>query len=96
MDLRATKTEQAIRSAFYAQRQKQPLEKLRISELCAQAQINKSTFYRHYLDIYDLSDTLEQELLEKVTSSFSSAGQLYTGPGSLRYRPASGHLPPPG
>lgn len=80
MDLRITKTEQSIRSAFYTLRQKQPLEKLRINELCALAQINKSTFYRHYLDIFDLSDTLERELLEKVTSGFSSAGQLYTDP----------------
>lgn len=80
MDLRTYKTENAICEAFYELRRKMPLEKIRVNELCQTAQINKSTFYRHYLDIFDLSETLERELLEKVTSNFSAADTLYSDP----------------
>lgn len=80
MDLRMYKTQNAIREAFFELRRKMPLEKIRVNELCKMAQINKSTFYRHYLDVFQLSDTLERELIQKVTSQFSSADTLYTDP----------------
>lgn len=80
MDLRMYKTQNAINEAFYELRRKLPLEKIRVNELCALAQINKSTFYRHYLDVFDLSDHLERELIGKVTSRFSSADALYSDP----------------
>lgn len=80
MDLRMCKTQNAIREAFFELRRKMPLEKIRVNELCKMAQINKSTFYRHYLDVFQLSDTLERELIQKVTSQISSADTLYTDP----------------
>ncbi|EKC69722.1 TetR family HTH transcriptional regulator [human gut metagenome] len=39
-----------------------PLEKITVKELCESARINKSTFYAHYKDIYDLSDAMEEEV----------------------------------
>ena len=80
MDLRMLKTQNAIHEAFYALRKRQPLEKIRVNELCQTAQINKSTFYRHYLDVYDLSNALENEIIEAVKAEFSSADQLYSNP----------------
>lgn len=80
MELRVYKTETAIRAAFYTLRRKMPTEKIRINELCRLAQINKSTFYRHYKDVFDLSDALEGELLAGVTADFAAADKLYTDP----------------
>ena len=54
MDLRIEKTRQSIVNAFIALRSGKPLEKITVKELCEKAQINKSTFYFHYVDIYDL------------------------------------------
>lgn len=59
MDLRIEKTEREIKNAFIGLRAKKPLEKITVRELCGLACINKSTFYAHYRDIYDLSDSME-------------------------------------
>ncbi len=67
MDLRKVKTEQAIKNAFTLLRSKKELEKITVKELCAEARINKSTFYSHYTDIYALSDTLEEEVVDSIT-----------------------------
>ena len=45
MDLRVTKTQRAIRAAFLELREKKPLEKITVKELCQRAEIHKSTFY---------------------------------------------------
>ena len=62
MDLRIEKTEKGIRNAFIELRSSKPLEKITIKELCEHAYINKSTFYSHYKDIYDLSERMEEEV----------------------------------
>ena len=80
MELRIYKTETALRKAFYTLRQEKPTEKICVNELCKMAQINKSTFYRHYRDVFDLADALENELLAKVTAQFAAADKLYTDP----------------
>lgn len=71
MDLRIEKTERGIRNAFIELRSKKPLEKITVRELCEMACINKSTFYSHYKDIYDLSDSMEAEVVRTITNSIS-------------------------
>ena len=66
MDIRIEKTKTAIHNTFLELRSKKPLEKITIKELCEKAQINKSTFYSHYKDIYDLSDQLETDVVASV------------------------------
>lgn len=69
MDKRFEKTEKAIKEAFMKLRTKKPLEKISVKELCESADINKSTFYSHYEDIYALSDALEHEVVLSIISS---------------------------
>lgn len=71
MDLRVIKTEHGIKNAFIELRSKKTLEKITVRELCQKAQINKSTFYAHYKDIYDLSDTMEKEVVASIMNSIS-------------------------
>ena len=71
MDLRIEKTEKAIKNAFMELRSKKPLEKISVRELCALACINKSTFYTHYEDIYQLSDALETETILSMLRGIS-------------------------
>lgn len=68
MDLRVQKTERGIRTAFIELRKAKPLEKITVKELTEAAVINKGTFYHHYRDIYALSETLENELIERIAS----------------------------
>ncbi len=69
MDIRIVKTERAVRNAFLKLRSKKELEKITVKELCGEAQINKSTFYSHYRDLYELSDTIEEEVVDSITKS---------------------------
>ena len=66
MDLRIEKTERGIKNAFIELRSGKPLEKITVKELCESARINKSTFYAHYKDIYDLSDAMEEEVVQSI------------------------------
>ena len=58
-----------IEQAFMELREKNPLEKIKIKDLCAMACINKSTFYAHYEDIYALANALENKLIESILAS---------------------------
>ena len=69
MDLRIEKTERGIKNAFIELRSRKPLEKITVKELCESARINKSTFYAHYKDIYDLSDAMEEEVVQSIANS---------------------------
>lgn len=68
-DLRTKRTRASIKTAFLTLRAKKPLEKISVKELAELAQINKATFYLHYRDIYDLSDQIENEVLEESLSA---------------------------
>ncbi len=71
MDLRKVKTEKAIKEAFFQLRSKKSLEQMTVKELCHAAQINKSTFYCYYDDLYALSDALERETVAQILRSIS-------------------------
>lgn len=80
MDIRIEKTKSAITNTFLELRSKKALEKITIKELCEQARINKSTFYSHYKDIYDLSDQLETEVVTSVIESMQHPEKLFEDP----------------
>ncbi|MBQ3162202.1 MAG: TetR/AcrR family transcriptional regulator [Oscillospiraceae bacterium] len=76
MNNRIEKTKQSISNAFIDLRSKKSLEKITIKELCETAQINKSTFYVYYRDIYDLSDKIEDEIVSEVIRSLDTTGKI--------------------
>lgn len=69
MDLREKKTKRSIKNAFIKLRSTKPLERITIKELVESAEISKATFYLHYRDIYDLSDSLQKELIQNILLS---------------------------
>jgi AcrR family transcriptional regulator len=80
MDLRIVKTKNAIRTAFLALRSKQALEKIKVKRLCELAVINKTTFYKHYQDIYALSEEIENETILSIMNSFEYMKALFSDP----------------
>lgn len=66
MDIRIQKTRAAIINTFIELRSKNSLEKITVRELCQKAQINKSTFYSHYEDIYALSNEIEDQIVVDI------------------------------
>lgn len=79
-DLRIVKTRKAIREAFLTLRRTQPLERVRVRDICAEALINKSTFYHHYTDVFDLSDQLEDMVLDECFEAFQYKDKLLADP----------------
>lgn len=62
-DLRIIKTEQAIKNAFLKLIAQENIADLTVQQILDEALINRSTFYAHYHDKYDLQNHIEDELL---------------------------------
>lgn len=62
-DRRTLKTRKAIYNAFMQLVTEKELHKVTVQEISDIADINRATFYKHFLDVYDLYDKLEQETL---------------------------------
>ena len=80
-DHRAKVTQMLIRQAFTELLKQKPIQNISIRELCERARINRGTFYAHYLDIYDLRDSLENEMYEKFDQALKD--QLAANKGSV-------------
>lgn len=80
MDLRIQKTRNSIINAFIELRAQKPIEKITVKELSDLALISKATFYLHFKDIYDLSEYLENELIESIIKDIPHPDLLVTAP----------------
>ena len=78
MDLRVMKTKKNIREAFLELRKKHSLDDIKVNALCEKALINKTTFYNHYQDIYELSEELEAEVLDDFFANFKDIDLMLT------------------
>lgn len=64
---RNTGTKQQIKNAFTKLLKEKGMDSLTISEIARDANINRGTFYLHYIDKYDLLEKLENEVIEELT-----------------------------
>ncbi len=62
-DRRTLKTKKAIYNAFMELLVEKELHKVTVQEISDLADINRATFYKHFLDVYDLYDKLEEDTL---------------------------------
>ena len=72
MDVRRKKTKETIAKCFLELLRKTPVSKITVTKICAMANINRATFYKHYLDIPDLQETLENEILRQFRDFLQS------------------------
>lgn len=69
MDRRTRYTINAIRETFLELLRNNTVERITVEELCRLADINRSTFYRYYSDIYALFDDICDQYFEKLFNS---------------------------
>ena len=62
-DRRTLKTRRALCNALAQLLTKKQLHKVTVQEIADLADVNRVTFYKHYLDVYDLYDKIEEETL---------------------------------
>lgn len=70
-DRRVKRTRKSIFDALVELLLEKDIGNITVRELCEKADVNKSTFYLHFMDIYDCKDTWAAELLEDVFSKIS-------------------------
>lgn len=66
MDRRKRKTRKAIFDACVALMQEKEFEQLTVNEIVERADINRGTFYLHFVDKYDMMNSFENEMIEKI------------------------------
>ena len=79
---RARNTNEAIvRAAFeLLVGQNRPMAKITVREICELAGINRSTFYAHYKDVYDLFEQVE----ERIGSECAETVMQYVSTGGIQ------------
>ena len=63
-DLRVQKTHQALITSFSDLLQTKSFEQITVQDLCANANVRRSTFYRHFNDKYDLLNHVDGTLID--------------------------------
>ena len=66
-------TEKRIETSLLQLMKEQTFETISIRQLIDLAEVNRSTFYRHYLDKYDLLEKMENRLLDELQAYYQEA-----------------------
>lgn len=80
VDKRVYKTKANIMNAFKQLIETKRIEKITVKELADLSYINKTTFYRHFEDIYALVDHIENELVEKYNAGIDDFMYIFSNP----------------
>ena len=65
-DIRIVKTRRAIQAAFLELMKEKGFAAVTVKDIIQEAEINRSTFYAHYEDKYDLLENIENDLLIRI------------------------------
>ncbi len=75
-DRRIVRTREAIREAFVDLIEEKGFDGISISDITDRADINRSTFYLHYHDKYDLLEKTEDEIIGHMKTILIQSGKL--------------------
>lgn len=75
-DRRVKYTKMVLRQSLLELMKTRPLNKITVTDICQQADINRGTFYSHYADPYDLLEQIEAELLDEIKASIERSLQV--------------------
>ena len=71
-------TETKIQQALLDILEYKDFSKITVQEICSITQINRSTFYAHYMDVYDLIDKTECTMHQKLLCLYVGTGVTKT------------------
>jgi AcrR family transcriptional regulator len=74
-DRRVKYTKMVLKESFIKLLEKKALSQITIKEICEDADINRTTFYAHYNDQYDLLQKIETELLDNIKAHIANFNQ---------------------
>ena len=92
-DRRVQYTKRALREALVHLMRENHISKISVKALCDAADVNRSTFYAHYQNQYDLLRQIEAEALEDLTAYLlEEAPRTYNVTKILEYAQANADL----
>ena len=71
-DARVRYTKMFIIQNFTKLLKEKPINNITVKEICDLAELNRATFDKHYLDVYDLLDKIEFQFLEELRTVLRS------------------------
>lgn len=74
---RRRESKERIEKVFVELLQGKELDQISVTDICKRANLNRTTFYASYMDIYDLADSV-RTALEEQTTAYSGAGGFGT------------------
>ncbi len=82
-DRRTLYSKKMIRDSLYELMKEKPLNKISVTEICSKADVNRSTFYAYYTDIYDLHQkiineffSLQKNVIKHIQESIKTKSSL--------------------
>ncbi|MBE6148350.1 MAG: TetR family transcriptional regulator [Firmicutes bacterium] len=72
MDRRTKYTQNIIKETFIDLLSEKDITKITVSEICEIADINRATFYRYYIDVYDLLEKIEMNFSEELKDAYNA------------------------
>lgn len=67
---RFQETDRRIRTVMLELIKQKDINKITVNDICKDCGINRSTFYAHFVDIYDLMDKMQMEIYQDIQESF--------------------------
>lgn len=71
-DRRVQMSKSFLKDALISLLKEQHISQITVIELCQLADVNRSTFYAHYSDIYGLLNDIENDIMEQLTKFLHS------------------------
>ena len=74
IDKRSQRTREALKKTLAQMMIKQNINDITIKNLVVLANINRSTFYLHYTDIFDLLQEMENDIISQIQKALDNEG----------------------
>lgn len=78
--MKDSKTKRKIAHAFLMLRNSCLPEKIKVKDICEIANINKTTFYNHYTDALELSNEIDDKIIDRIIDVFPEKLCLFESP----------------
>ena len=78
IDLRIVKTKKVLYTTLIELMKEMPFEEIKVSDICSRALVNRSTFYSHYSDKYDLLSDCVKAIKNSLAKELSKNEKITT------------------
>ena len=69
-NLRFQETDRRIKDTMLTLMQQKDFHKITVSDICKESGVNRSTFYAHFTDVYDLMKKMQQDTFRDIQDTF--------------------------